>query len=44
LVAATEELGVGHAQFVERMLSGGTTEFYDDLRWSGREREVAVVD
>ena len=25
------------------MLCGATTEFYDDLRWPGWEREVAVV-
>jgi hypothetical protein len=37
------DLGVGHGQFVERMLCGATTEFYDDLRWPGWEREVAVV-
>src|SRR6478752_8937758 len=38
------ELGVGHGQFVERMLSGATTEFYDDLQWSGWEGEVEMVD
>ncbi len=36
-------LGVGHGQFVEQMLSGATTQFFDDLRWSGWEGEVEAV-
>jgi hypothetical protein len=36
-------LGLGHSQFVEQMLTGATTSFYDDLRWPGWESEVEAL-
>lgn len=36
-------MGLGYAKFVERMLAGGTTSFYDDLRWPEWEIEVEVL-
>lgn len=35
-----EALELGHGQFVQWALTGGTTEFYADLRWDGWEDEV----
>ncbi len=40
---AWADLGVGHSQLLEQMLAGGTTSFYDDLRWPGSESEVEAV-
>ena len=36
-------IGAGHAAFVSWALAGGTTEFYDSLRWDGWEHEVASL-
>lgn len=38
-----ESLEIGHGAFVQWALGGGTTKFYDDLRWTGWEADVAGV-
>lgn len=38
-----EELGAGYTDFVHWTLSGGSTQFYADQRWTGWEAEVASI-
>jgi hypothetical protein len=34
-----ESLDVGHGEFVHAMIGGGVTQFYDGMRWPGREAD-----
>ena len=38
-----EDLELGHADFVARMLTGGTVSFYESLRWPGWQNDVAEL-
>jgi len=38
-----EDLELGHAAFVTRMLAGATTSFYESLRWPGWQADIATL-
>ncbi|MEH0986225.1 DUF2625 family protein [Micromonospora sp. CPCC 205556] len=40
---AWQDLELGYGVWLEAMLAGGVTSFYEDLRWPGWETEVAGV-
>ena len=38
-----EDLELGHAAFVTRMLAGATASFYESLRWPGWQDDIATL-